>query len=233
MAETSTYVVKLQNHPKTVKGLHRIRFWLRELSRVHFTDATTCCYPSLNPALVEALFPKEDIFLSLGDFKIRMLPNFMLPSIASLFRIGVLRCATHRFSDCVKTLFNELLLKSKHGVHTLDCLYYLTVSMADIIKVAKKQLLFLKITISLPHSYSLNYFFQLLDGLEYAQLKRLPSEMQFRNVVFGSLKNLKHIETTGETEKYELLVRNSGCMKIFLVRTRGMQQRLTVHLIDQ
>jgi hypothetical protein len=127
--------VKLQHHPKTIKDLHRIRFWLRELSRVHITSARLFCF--LNPALVDALFPNEDIFLSIGDYEINDLLDYMLPSIASLNRIGVLRCAPHHLSGGLKTLFNELLLKSKHGVHTLDCLYYLTVSMADIISVVK------------------------------------------------------------------------------------------------
>jgi hypothetical protein len=59
--------------------------------------------------------------------------------------------------------------------------------------------------------------------------------------MYESLENdptLKHIETTDETEKYEL-VRNSESMKIFLVRTREQNfpnwkpVTLTINLIDQ
>jgi hypothetical protein len=129
--------MELKTHPKTVKYLRRIRFWLRELSRVHFTSATIAGAPFLNPTLVDALFPNEDIFLSLGDVEIHSHLDCMLPGIAALTRIGVLNCDPHHLTDGIKTLFNELLLKSKHGVGKLEFSYSIVnMTMIDIIKVS-------------------------------------------------------------------------------------------------
>jgi hypothetical protein len=140
------YVVKLPTHPKTVKDLRLIRFWLREIFQVHFTSAETGHPFSsfLNPALVEALFPNEDIFLSLGTFTVTrilqrkfpyyVLQNFLLPSIAALTRIYRLRGDLY-LSDGIKTLFNELFLTNKHGIYLMDYLSE-SVDIGDVIKVA-------------------------------------------------------------------------------------------------
>jgi hypothetical protein len=81
---------------------------------VHFTDAVSYDTNTafLNPAFVEALFPKENIFLSLGSLNLFTPHIALLPAIAALTRIQTLRCTI----DSLTTLFNELLLVSKHGI---------------------------------------------------------------------------------------------------------------------
>jgi hypothetical protein len=110
--------LKLPAYPTTVEDLRLIRFWLRELSRPHFHFAYTEAYYFLNPDLVRALFPNENIFLSFSLFSIEnFLLESMMRSIATLIRVNHLRINT--LSCGIKTLFNELLLVSKHGIGKL------------------------------------------------------------------------------------------------------------------
>jgi hypothetical protein len=114
------FVLTLPARPGTIDDLLLVRYWLRQLARVHFANANSnSLFPNL--ALVEALFPsaneRESIFFSLGIFKIQGLNNSMLPSVRALMRIRDLRCGSLRTSGGgFKTVFNELLLASKHGI---------------------------------------------------------------------------------------------------------------------
>jgi hypothetical protein len=105
---------------------------------VHFSYASTSSY-FLNPAFVEALFPNENIFLSLGHFLLLNPFDAVLPGILALTRIHTLSCWPNHLVD-VKTLFNELLLTSKHGIYRAHFLCHChsmsAVSIGDFIKVA-------------------------------------------------------------------------------------------------
>jgi hypothetical protein len=87
--------------------LRLIRFWLRELSRIHFTRADAH-HIFLNPDLVEALFPNEEnICFSIGDFHFLYLQREMFPGIAGLTRIGSLNC----FIGCIQQGVTRLTLR--------------------------------------------------------------------------------------------------------------------------
>jgi hypothetical protein len=88
----------------------------------------------LNPAFVEALFPNEedeDIFFSFSSLGFTHLFHGVLPSIAALTRIRILNCATSYHSCNIKTLFNQLLLASKHGRGVVDTVHFLSYSTSD------------------------------------------------------------------------------------------------------
>jgi hypothetical protein len=104
---------------------------------VHFTNAVSYVPASntnstfLNPAFVEALFPNENIFLSLGDFQLYTPYAAMLPGIAALTRIQILHMQPNPYPDLyinanvvVKTLLNEILLVNKHGIRRAIFRYF-------------------------------------------------------------------------------------------------------------
>jgi hypothetical protein len=67
------------------------------------------------------LFLAKNIFLSLGHLHLTIQYNrAMLPGIAALSRIQTLRCILAD-RDSLTTIFNELLLTSKHGIRKFSC----------------------------------------------------------------------------------------------------------------
>lgn len=116
------FELKLPTHPKTADDLRCIRYWLRELSRVHFYNARTDSL-FLNTTLVNALFPNEKdgcIFLSFGSLSITALYNAMISAeVAALTRVSTLHCHCYGnyLSSGIETLFSEFLLASKHRVN--------------------------------------------------------------------------------------------------------------------
>jgi hypothetical protein len=97
-----------------------------------------------------------------------------------------------------------------------------------------------KILINNCHGNSISKF-QLLSECGYAQLKRLPSEVEFWNfrvADLGSDSLLKHIGTTAEgRDNYELLGQDAGRfgrIKIFLTCSHIMwgTDIVTVRIVD-
>jgi hypothetical protein len=101
-----------------VEDLRLIRFWLRELSRIHFSLGKTKSVYFLNPAFVANLFPNDEInFLSFDKLTIGLIHNnTMFPGLTALTRSHILRCNFLHLDGGFKTLFDELLLASKHRV---------------------------------------------------------------------------------------------------------------------
>jgi hypothetical protein len=108
--------LELLAYPETVEDLRLIRFWLKELSRAHFTFADAEDDFLLNPEFVDVLFPNESIYLSLGSFSIYpRMQESMMRSVAALTRTNVLRIDEILDFD-IMTVCTELLMASKHGI---------------------------------------------------------------------------------------------------------------------
>jgi hypothetical protein len=243
IATSFELLLEFPSHPpRTVDELRVIRFWLRELSRMHCTKAeyfaskTNTNTVFLNPAFVEALFPNENIFLSLGRFRLFYPYPAMLSGIATLARIQTLYSSLAD-RDSLTTLFNELLLVNKNGIRRAQFLCdWWSGSINAFIKV---QNIFLLLILVEMQTGILFLNFQLLSECGCAQLKRLPTEMKFYRYLsldkyLSSDPLLKHIATTDEDgrDKYELLEQDAGrfgSMKVFLTSSGFL---ITVRITD-
>lgn len=116
--------------PKNVGELRLVRFWLRQLSRVHFEqtecnpDPYSTNVPCLNPAFVNALFPTEVIAVpSFGEVDV-WLKEEMLPGLATFAQIDTLRCRLwkgpwYQEDYDPTTHFIDFILASKYRMNSV------------------------------------------------------------------------------------------------------------------
>jgi hypothetical protein len=111
----STYEIAFPTLPETVLELRLVRFWLHQLTRIHFEQGANDFLVMMkrnglfNSAMIEALFPGQRRHFSFTNFSLKLTDGMSLANLASSLKIaGVVLIDTSNYDYHMESLINFL-----------------------------------------------------------------------------------------------------------------------------
>jgi hypothetical protein len=114
----SIHEIAFPTLPETVSELRLVRFWLHQLTRIHFeqgaNDFPMKCNALFNPAMLEALFPGQRRHFSFTNFSLKLTDGMSLANLASSLKIAeVVKIDASNYDYHMESLIN-FLRECKH-----------------------------------------------------------------------------------------------------------------------